>query len=588
MLDVEPVIRSELDRFADERRPAPDWRDVVDRAGSTGAAVHRRVLLVAAVALLALIVVAVAVAASFGGFRAWLTGEPGKPAAASAQAAFEQRTRSWRGFPHATQLRQLVAADVAGSHYELDGFRGAGSLCLRLVVTGPASATRFACAPLADLRAAHAPALVLQSDDSVGNTGSKVSVGPMTLTRALAVVTFGVLADGVQHVTLTHREPTATKVFVAGDAFLAVEPEPSPFNVTTRIVASAGQLSATVPFVPAGTPLSMPAPVVLPKPTGPTGVQREVSGGAIRWFAHRQLRGSAVPSTVHRIVGVEKGVIFARMITPEPGQPERMVVSIRPAGHVYFHGRLRNNRQVCAELVGGRYEGGGCWPAGRLFSTAPFTWSTATQRGGQVDVVSGLVADGVAALKLFPAIGEPRSIPFHDSGYDTAVTLQDLPVRLVAYDASGRIVGNKTLDASLPTSRPHSFPSPAPGAKWTKVLSNRWGTVYTVPSTDGGVCIGFTMGGGTSVGCDQLAPPGHLALGVGADRRHSWIEGQVPAGVRRLRVYLHDGRVIVIGPIDRYVLYRLDHSSIVDRGYRLKEIEGLSEGGTVVAMQRYG
>ena len=50
-------------------------------------------------------------------------------------------------------------------------------------------------------------------------------------------------------------------------------------------------------------------------------------------------------------------------IAPDPGAPERMVVSIRPAGNVYFSGHLRNNFQVCAEVVGGRYRfGASCSP----------------------------------------------------------------------------------------------------------------------------------------------------------------------------------------------------------------------------------
>lgn len=586
MLDVEPVIKGELEHLAGGAEPAGDWADVLARAGARRRPGRGRALLLLAAAIAALVVAAIAVAASFGGFQSWLSGEPGKPASPNQQAAFERVTRSWHGFPHATQLRELVTADVRGVHYELDGFRGAGSLCLRFVATGSASTAQLACAPLADLRAARAPGLVLQADEAIGKSASTVTEGPMTLPRPVAAVTFGVLADGVQRVAITHRRPAATQVFVAGDAFVAITPGLSPFNVTTKIVASAGKASAAIPFVPSGAPLSAPVSVALPKPTGPIAVQRKVTGGAIRWFARREPRGTAVPASLQSVLGTGKGVAFARLITPDPSQPERMIVSIRPAGSAYFGGRLRNDRQVCSELVGGRYQATGCWPAGRMFSTAPFTFGLEVQRGGQVDVVSGLASDDVATMKLFPAIGGPRPIALHDNGYYVAATLEDLPIRIVAYDHAGRVVGDKVFTGSLPP--PHSFPSPAAGARWTKVLANKWGSVYTAPSTDGGLCVAFTMDGGTSDGCDAKVVPGVLSLMLGSDTRYSWVAGQVPANVRRLRVHLRNGRVVEFGPIHRYVLYRFDHSTLVDHGYRIIRADGLDAGGRTIIVQRYG
>src|SRR5437764_95726 len=171
MLDVEPVILAELERLAAEPVADLDWTDVVARAETRVGFRQRRVVLLAAATLVALAVVAVAIAATFGGFRTWLTGEPGKPASASAQAAFDRATRGWRGFPRSTSLRQLVSTDVDGAHYELDGFRGAGSLCLRLIASGSATALQLSCAPLAELRNSRAPALVLAADTSIGSTG---------------------------------------------------------------------------------------------------------------------------------------------------------------------------------------------------------------------------------------------------------------------------------------------------------------------------------------------------------------------------------------------------------------------------------
>jgi len=120
--------------------------------------------------------------------------------------------------------------------------------------------------------------------------------------------------------------------------------------------------------------------------------------------------------------------IFHREITPNASAPERMVVSVRPSGNAYFGGRLHNKLQVCAEVVGGRFgRGGGCWPAGRLFSNAPFSLGVLTQPGGQTMVIAGLASDDVAKLSLYLATGRRVNVPLHDNGYITTAVKGRLP-----------------------------------------------------------------------------------------------------------------------------------------------------------------
>jgi hypothetical protein len=586
MLDVEPLIRDELARLSPfDGTERGRWETVLERARDArrpGRERRRRTLVAAAVGLAAVVIVAVAVAAGSGGFRGWLTGAPGRPASTAAKAAFERATRSWRGFPPSTQLRQLVVARVDGVRYELDGFRGAGSLCVRLVANGAATTTRLECAPLAELRAVDVPALVLGVDSSFGSAGSEATYGPFTLMRPKAAVTFGVLADHVDHVAIIHRTPTPTRVFVSGDAFLAVSPGQSPFDTTIRIVASAGGRSAAVPFAQAATLVNPPTSSG-PRPAGPTNVDRTLTSGAISWFARRQPRGVAVPRNLHHIVGASPEAIFARMITPDPAAPERLVVSISPAGKRYFGGRLRNNREVCAELVGGRYEGGDCWPAGRLFSTGPVATAVIIQQGGQVGVVTGLAADSVASLRAFPAVGPPRSVAVNDNGFFLAATARDFPLRVVAYDAAGRIVGNKVLLGTAAPAGAQRAPAPAPGAVWRRVLTNRAGTVYTIRSTSGGVCTAFKAIGSTGAGmeCGDTLPPRGLSVGVGTERGHSFVAGLAGAEIRQLRITLRNGHVVSIRGIRGYVFVRLAGTTRVGR------IEGLDAHGRTVVTERY-
>lgn len=587
MLDVEPVITAELEQLFAAPVPEPDWDDVRRRARAVDRSrtrAPRRVLVLAAAAAFAIAVVAVAIAAALGGFSTWLSGEPGKPASQQAQAAFDRSTRSWRGFPRSTQLRQLISAQVGSGHYTLYGFRGAGSLCLRLVATGSISGTQLACAPLAELRARSAPALVLAADFTLGSTGRTVTQGPLSLHASRAAVSFGVLADGVDGIEVTHQTPAPTRVLLGGDAFLAISPGLSPFNTTTAIVARAGKTRAAVPFAPQPTPYGRQPPLSRPSPAGPSAVQRTVKGGAISWFARRQLRGQPVPAHLHGILANKANVIFARMLTPDPRIPELVVVSIRPAGKAYFGGRLHNNHQVCAELIGGRYTGGGCWPAGRLFSTAPFTATVTQQYGDQVVAVTGVASDQVARMSQYSATGAHQQVPLHDNTYLALATLADYPLRLVAYDNHGRIIGIKTFEGDL---NAPVMSRPAPGAHWKQVVTNTTGTVYTVRSTTGGTCVGFRESSGAATfACDQNVAPNALALSTTNDDKQSVILGRVGTNITQVSVQLRNGRTLTLRPIHGYLLQQLPHVSR-DPSAGVARVQGLDSNGRVVAQQSF-
>jgi hypothetical protein len=311
-------------------------------------------------------------------------------------------------------------------------------------------------------------------------------------------------------------------------------------------------------------------------------VQRNVKGGAIRWFARRQPRGEPVPTTIHHIAGVLPDVIFARLVTPDAALPERMVISIRPAGTVYFGGRLRNNRQVCAELVGGRYQGGGCWPAGRLFSTEPFTWEVDVQTGGQIATLAGLASDQVARMTAYAATGRVTPVPLHDNAYLTVASLADYPLRLVAYDANGRIIGVKTFNTASPPAPPSA--TPLPGAHWLKVLENSAGSIYTITSTRGGACVGFRFADGTAtIGCPQGIQANALAIGTTNDRSgESVLSGLTGHTITRITVSSGGGRISSANTRSGYVLLPLPRAG---RGKHAGDITvtGYDHAGTRVA-----
>jgi len=557
VIDVEPLIISRLDRLI----PLPsgegaDWQAVLSAAGVRRRSGTTRVRIAVAVACLAAagaVVVATPVGATLGhgfdAFTTWVSGSPGKPASHDEQRAFNRATRSWSGFPQGTELRQLVQTREGGASFALEGFRGAGSLCLRLSVSGSESARTLICPPLAALRGSQQPAVVVAANFGVG-TSRQTSTGPFSFARPKFLVTFGVIADGVQRVELAHADGSTSLARLNGDSFLAVEQTTSP---VTRAFATAGSrrvsLSLTAFSSPYGGPQTSGPQL---SAQGPQDVQRVVHGGAIRWLARREPRGIPVPHTVHNIVGVLPDVIFHREITPDPAAPERMVVSVRPAGAAYGP-HLRNKLQVCAEVVGGRFSASGCWPAGRLFSTAPFSFALSEQAGLQTTTIAGLASDEVSNLTLYLATGREVSVPLHDNGYLITAAKADYPLRLVARDSAGRVIGIKTFTNGQ-EARPVG-PVPVANAHWATVVRNRIGSVFTAPSTTGGSCYAIRVGTVTSgPTCAQAPSATALQVGVGWNKQGTEITGRAGSAIAHIVIRLRNGETQTITPVRGYVL----------------------------------
>jgi hypothetical protein len=557
VIDVEPLIISGLDRLiALPSGEGADWQAVLSAAGMGRRARVIRLRLVIAVACLAAVgavVVATPVGATLGhgfdAFTTWVSGSPGKPASRDEQRAFNQATRSWSGFPQGTELRQLVQTREGGANFALEGFRGARSLCLRLSVSGSESARTLICPPLAALRGSQQPALVVAANFGVG-TSRQTSTGPFSFATPKFLVTFGVIADGVQRVELIHADGTTSLARLNSDSFLAVEQTTSP---VTRAFATAGSrrvsLSLTAFPSPYGGPQTSGPQL---SAQGPREVQRVVHGGAIRWLARREPRGMPVPHTVHNIVGVLPDVIFHREITPDPAAPERMVVSVRPAGAAYGP-HLRNKLQVCAEVVGGRFTASGCWPAGRLFSTAPFSFALSEQAGLQTTTIAGLASDEVTKLTLYLATGREVSVPLRDNGYLINAVKADYPLRLVARDSAGRVIGIKTLANGQETRR--TGPMPVANAHWTTVVRNRIGSVFTAPSTTGGSCYAIRVGTVTNgPTCAQAPSATALQVGVGWNKQGTEITGRAGSAIAHVIIRLRNGQTQTITPVRGYVL----------------------------------
>ncbi len=444
MIDVDDTLREELAKIVPSFRPG-DWGEVLAIAGHAPARPVRRWAAVAAFAVAAALAISVAtplgasIVHGVGNFSSWLTGEPGTPASTKAQQAFNRaNARSWIGFPVGTKLRHLTSVTdrADGSKVELLGFRAGSSLCLRVVVTGKTTASTRSCAPLADLRQAGSPVRVIVVDRGFGSGTKRAWYGTSRLHSPALQVTSGIVADGVKSVVV--RDRSGRHVLpVTGNAFLYVASTP---DVGQRLISISAQTRAglvSVPFAPAPFGFGGFAASQKTAP-GPTKVERHISDGMIGWLNNHELRGqplSVLPRRSRALI--TRHVVFGRVIAPDPSRPVRIALTLSTSRH---GGRATGLCNWMIDASGAA--GGGCAVRADLFKAGPISVGSMLDSGSdQYATLTGIASDDVARMTVFLATGQTMNVPLRDNVYLVDVARAKMPVRLVAYDTHGRVIG---------------------------------------------------------------------------------------------------------------------------------------------------
>jgi hypothetical protein len=570
MIDVEPLIETSFRRIFPEPRVAPDWAEVMRRSGAGGRRPRRRVTLAVAFAALVAAAVAVsplgaAIAQSVSDFSGWLRGSPGKPASEAAQQAFERgNAKSWAGFPKGTKLRELIKTSEDGIDYTLFGFRSGESLCLRVVAAGAARGSTLSCAPLRELRARPAPALVMEVDYSIGTLpGLHAQLGPDRYTLARASVSFGIAADNVKAIRLRSGSG-ARYAPVASNSFLSVLSRPPAGDRVQAVKAKLrdGRL-VTIPFAPA--PFDMYQGVASHGTLhGPTKVDRIIKTGTIGWVANHELRGTAWPhGRRSRMFPFSNGrLLFGRVILPDPQSRLRIGLSLWKVPKADKIRSLKKGVYLCTSLIVGSGAGGGCSPAFEIFKRSPVSFGLTTFGGGdQYSILSGSASDDVVRLRLYLGTGEVVSVPLRDNTFATQISRAKFPFRLVGYDSKGRVIANDAMRSESGPSGPAY--RPAKNARWKRLArvttaSGGQAELWTVRSQAGGACWRLRFpGGGGAGGC---APP---------NRKGALRGDLIPAGggpapvlmaeastfVNHVVILYRSGLTETVKPIGGFVLY---------------------------------
>ena len=461
MIDVEPLIREQLSKL--DPLPATlsgDWDNVLARVEWPAQTRRERLQLrprrLALVFVLAAILFTITsvgtplgavIERGFNDFSNWISGSPGAPVSPKAQQKFErQNERNWNGFPAGTQLHLLLQTEVAGVTFRLLGFRSGDSFCLRLSVRGEAGGEVPFCAPISVLQQAREPALVISADNNFGQVGK----APNMTMRASA--TFGIASDGVKDVIVSTTDESVGHALVGSNAFLFVADHPAFGTSVNSVKAIAGDGSTVVlPLVvfPVGN-----RPI-----RGPRGIERKVRGGTIGWLERHEKRGVAIPPDsqpgrdIRRIFAAT--VLFAREIQPDPADTTKFVLALvkakgkaplPPPVNVPTPGR----KMICMGYytgLGGSFNS--CSYASDVFARGPIG-RLETGNSGQFASLNGFVSDDVHALDLYLADGTIQKLKITDNIFTTTLSQALYPIRIIARDKQGAIIGNQVIEVPVP------------------------------------------------------------------------------------------------------------------------------------------
>lgn len=582
MTGFDLLIRDELAPLLPLPDVRPDWGDVVRRARPKRRAVAgRRMALVAAGLAAALVIalvtpVGAAIGHLLGDFSAWVSGEPGTPASPAEQQEFQQANeRSWTQFAPGTQLRRLARTSVSGTEFTLFGFRTGDSLCLRLVASGAASAPSTRCAPLRDLQTAEVPALVVAVDEPIGS--SHEPAGPDGYVAKEYSVTFGIASDGVKRLIL-HADDGNHEALVAGNAFLYVADHPKAGTRVRSVEAVAGDGSrVALPF--ASSPYGMLDLAAPPTGSlhGPDQVERKVTGGTISWIGRLERRGEAMPAGLreqlegaigHLQAHIPPGAqgdtrqpvkpLLLRLLQPDANDFIRIAVAaVSPSDTM-----ADPQSGVCFFLIEQQGIGGPCAiPFADLFKRGPFTFSAGGSGSSQYSLANGMASDDVAAIKVFLGNGAVLKAALRDNFYVARIARSDYPIRAVAYDKDGRVIGLETQENDGMSS-----PAPAKARKSVheiaRVNADGGGTLIIRAGVPAGGyrCYEIrVLGGGDSGGCTPWPPQGAplQLLNLQGSGNDLFLTGPVPGSVDSIRVSFSDGKTAAAETIEGFVAYPL-------------------------------
>jgi hypothetical protein len=427
MTEYDARLQSALALLAADVDETPAWEDVVGRADA-GPRFRWRAVALALTVLATSGVVAGAFAQDFlssslDRLSSWAGEQPGSPDPEQ-QATFDrENAAAYARFPSGTRVGRLLQTEVGGRRFELVGFRAGEDLCLRLVPSAvPPSPAVPECVPRAEL---------VRLGDPIAAVGG--DIGARLPDGSGFTVIYGFASDAVRSVEVLEDGTSVGSALVKNNAFLYASPdEPRSRLEGPALALRARDGENAVVEMPVGKGSSFPRvdPANLP---GPDRVERTLTSGSIGWLEGREPRGE--PFTWP--AGYDLDIVWSRHIQPDPGKTFRTGIAFAEGTQPNSRGRWyclawlwplveRSFSSFCqrADVVYSGLTYAGAWPSSGL----------------QFPRWVGMASDDVARIKLFRPDGSHVPVALKDNVF-TFQTSRREPVKVVAYDHDGRVVG---------------------------------------------------------------------------------------------------------------------------------------------------
>ncbi len=444
---------------------------------------RRRAATIVAVALTLLVVLAGTSAGQSltDGFLArlsgWLTGAPGEVAPAQDSGSFaEANAAAYAKFPAGSDLRLLLHGEAAGLGFDLLGFRQGDSICLRLVRADYRSDHRSpVCMPRRELASINAPAVVagtvrydLGGDPRCDDREVCRDYRPTGSVQA----TFGLVGDEVSAMKLRTFGGRSISARLANSGFLALTPsgEGDPGDTVIAALAELSDgnhlavplLHPDIRYISSARDLATKSLVASDLP-GPVQLDYEPAGGSIGWLLRRESRGDAFGNRDQMIEHTGSSD-FARAVQPDPASAYRVGFTLlRVEAEQYGGSGNRGKTLLCVQALPPLESDalrGACGPPDKLFAArpermviadpagtpgGPILLAAASRPDSQFPAVVGAVSDDVATLRLYFAHGAAEQVPIKNNAFALQVAGIKYPAKLVAYDASGRVIGMELI-----------------------------------------------------------------------------------------------------------------------------------------------
>jgi len=169
---------------------------------------------------------------------------------------------------------------------------------------------------------------------------------------------------------------------------------------------------------------------------GPGHVQKKAKVGTVRWLFAHEPRGESLAQAHIPLLSTTgshwQPVKFARVVVPDPALRDRLVVSLIG----------KRGRNICMTVFSRLGDvGGGCAIGLDLRPFSYMTMSGLDVAPDNGEIIAGMASDDVARLEVFMPGGRHRGVPLVDNTFALALTANDYPSNLVAYDRSGLVIG---------------------------------------------------------------------------------------------------------------------------------------------------